>query len=181
MTMPDKLYYLKEGKQTLITPELEKIESTIKGNSIEKIGKILSLICSLKYIGFNEKLFRRRTASQIVQDGTITGCTDSTLIFVALSRACGIPAKYVETVNEGWLNSSDDTSIQGHQYAQVWIEEKKEWIWIDPMGGRIDISSPEDENKKIFRTGLDSWDIGITDFETLSTLFLDFKHKNVKF
>ena len=41
------------------------------------------------------------------------------------------------------------------------------------MNGEINISVPE--NRIIFEKGLDSWDIGITDFESQEARFSEFR------
>ncbi len=176
--MLNKLLFLQAGKQTLVTNEIKNIASSARGSSRDKIKKIMSVVNSLKHVGFDEKFFRKRTASQIIKDGFTTGCTDSDIAFVTLSRACGLPTKYVETIGKDWLKSGSETSIKGHQYAQIWIKEDKKWIWVDPIGNRIDTPSPDMEGRIIFKVGLDSWDIGITDFKTLQELFLKFR-KNI--
>jgi hypothetical protein len=122
----------------------------------------------------DSKFFRKRTAEQIVKDKFITGCTDSVLVFVTAARACGLPAKYVETVDESWLKNGG-VDITGHQYAEVYDEGNKKWFWVDPMGGRVDTPSPENEGRVIYKEGLDSWDIGITDANSLKEVFVSFR------
>jgi hypothetical protein len=173
--MHDKLKFLGEGGQTRTTAEIKHLTSSIGGDSRDMIIKMLSKLASLKYSGFDQKLFRKRTADQILKDGFTTGCTDSAIAFVAMSRACGLPTKYVETISVDWLKNGNENSIEGHQYAQVWMKEEKRWIWVDPFGNRIDTPSPDEEGRKIYKIGLDSWDIGIKDFKNLKDLFLKFK------
>lgn len=177
MSFLDKILFLRQGKQTLNTQGTESIAKSISGGSKDKIDKIISFVSSLKYTGFNAKLFRKRTVDQIIKDGFTTGCTDSCLVFVALSRVCKIPAKYAETIDKIWLESGSDNSIQGHQYAQVWIKEENRWVWVDPLGARFDTDTPEKEGRVIYKVGLDSWDIGIDSFDKLRNYFLRFKQK----
>lgn len=164
--------YLSSGPQTQVTPEIKKIASEISGTVLEKAQNILNRGSSLvKFQDYNkEEVFRKRTASQILQGGYITGCTDAALLFITLARASGIPAKYVETINKEWLENGGD-QIGGHIYSQIY-DENRGWVWVDPMGRKID-SPPE--NRVVFKEGLDSWDIGINDFDSLKTKFEEFR------
>ncbi len=164
--------YLSFGPQTQVTPEINKIASEISGTVLEKVQKILDIGSSLvKSQEFDKEVFRKRTASQILRDRYITGCTDAALLFITCSRASGIPAKYVETIDEGWLRNGGD-SVGGHIYSQIY-DENRGWVWVDPMRRKVD--SPPPENRVIFQEGLDSWDLGITDFNSLKTKFEEFR------
>ena len=164
------------GKQTTYTPEIMKVTSGFQGSVLDRTHKILSYMKLLKVGRFDKNFFRKRTASQILEQGFVTGCTDSDLVFVTLARASGIPAKYVETIDKGWLENGGD-SIKGHQYAEIYDTENKRWIWVDPMGNRVDIPSPENDKREIYAVGLDSWDIGITDFNSLKVKFNEFREQ----
>ncbi len=92
--------YLFSGSQTQITPEIERIISEIEGTVLEKTQKILEIGPTLvKMNDFDEKVFRKRTGAQIIQDKYITGCTDAALAFIVLARASGVPTKYIETID----------------------------------------------------------------------------------
>ena len=164
--------YLVSGTQTQVTPTIEKISSKILGTTLEKVQKILDICPSVvESRNFNKKIFRKRTADQILKDGYITGCTDAALLFITFARASGIPAKYIETIDEEWLRNGGG-SISGHIYSQIYDINQDKWIWVDPMRRKIG-SSPE--KRVIFQEGLDSWDIGITDFDSLKTKFEEFR------
>lgn len=175
MNFTDSQIYLKAGKQTQITPVISKFVRTVRGDSLAKIKSIISLVSSLKYTGFDINFFRKRTAEQIIQDGFTTGCTDSCLVYVALAKACQIPTRYVETIDKEWLETGNRDSIRGHQYALSWVLEEKRWIWVDPLGARLDTPNPDKEGRVIYKFGKDSWDIGIDNFETLKKKFIDYK------
>ena len=178
--MTNPLQVVSTSKQTAFTPEIIKIASKIKNkNNLEKCNKILSYLKTFKITDFDEKLFRKRTASEIIKQGFVTGCTDSDLVFITLARACGIPTKYVETINKSWLQKGG-RSIQGHQYAQIYDDQNKKWLWVDPMGSRVNIHSPESEGNVIFKIGLDSWDIGIHNFSELKEEFDRFRSEWLK-
>jgi hypothetical protein len=165
--------FLQSGTQTQITPEIQKISADFQGETIEKARQITSFLVRLPQTKFNEEVFRKRTAAQILTDNYVTGCTDSALVFVALARASGLPAKYVETIDRSWLEKGG-SSIGGHIYGQVFDDKEKRWIWVDPMGGQVDIPVPSE--RVVYKEGLDSWDIGIKDFDSLQKLFDKFRN-----
>lgn len=167
--------YQQAGRQTQFTPEIQKLASTFQGKSLDKTRQIIAKLKSIPVTQFDNSVFRKRTAGQILKDGFITGCTDSDLVFVALARASGLSVKYVETIDKSWLKKGGG-SIQGHQYAEVYDEEQKKWIWVEPMGARVDIQPPSNDGREIYRVGLDSWDIGITDFDSLRQKFEEFRN-----
>ena len=163
--------YLIPGPQTQITQEIKEIASDINGTVLEKAQKILDIGPSfVKSQEYDKEVFRKRTASQIIQDGYITGCTDAALLFITLARATGIPAKYIETIDKEWLRNGGD-SVEGHIFSQIY-DESRGWVWVDPMQRKVD-SPPE--NRVVFKEGLDSWDIGINDFDSLKTNFDEFR------
>ena len=165
------------GKQTQITPEIKDIAKGISGNAIDKSKQIIEIFSKrMKFIDFNENIFRKRTADEIIKDDTLTGCTDADLVFIAVARASGLSVKYVETIDESWLKTGGG-SIRGHQYAEVYDDENKRWFWVDPMGGRVDTPSPKIEGRVIYKVGSDSWDIGITGFDSLRKAFNIFREK----
>ena len=66
-------------------------------------------------------------------------------------------------------------SIDGHIYAGVFDAEK--WIIVDASKHQVDVDIEKD-NRIIFDEGLDSWDIGIDSFDTLSKKFNEFRENN---
>ena len=172
--LDDVSRFQQAGKQTAHTPEVMKLATGFQGTPLDRTNQILAHMKSLRVTRFDDNLFRKRSASQILEQGFVTGCTDADLVFVTLARACGIPAKYVETIDRSWLEKGGDI-IQGHQYAEIYDTENKRWIWVNPMGNKVDIQSPENDNRVVYRIGLDSWDIGINDFHSLSENFNRFR------
>lgn len=167
--------YLESGEQTQITPEMSEIARGVTGTAVEKSKTIIDMMSArLRNEDFNPNIFRKRTAEQIIKDGFVTGCTDSAVVFVAAARACGLPAKYVETVNEDWLKS-DSPDIVGHQFAQVYDEERKDWFWVDAASGKVDSPNPSNEGKVVYKEGLDSWDVGFTDGKSMETVLYAFR------
>jgi len=125
--------YLKEGKQTEITPEILEISSQIRGSGIEFIKNTFNWIPQhIKHTKDKEiksKVFRKRTAKQIIDDGFTTGCTDIALVFVVLCRAKGIPTKYIEAIRK----TSD--GLSGHVFAECYINNN--WICVDPTNMKV--------------------------------------------
>lgn len=86
--------YIDQSKQII---ELANKFKADKQNSIYKnISFFLKTLKSEKHMS---KIFRKRKASEILESNFETGCTDRALVFISLARSCGIPTKYVETIN----------------------------------------------------------------------------------
>lgn len=166
--------YLKSGKQTQITPEMVEMANNITGNAVEKCKAFALKSSGMTNKGFSPEIFRKRTAEQIIRDDFVTGCTDCALVFVTLARACGLPAKYVETVDENWLKGNEE-NVTGHQFAQVYDEGRGKWFWVDPAWGKVDILNPTSEGKVVYKEGLDSWDIGFRDGKSMETALYAFR------
>ncbi len=159
--------YLKSGEQTVITPEVLDVAQRFEGTVEEKIHQIVQFLRTLRYETENkDKIFRKRTAAQIIADGYVTGCTDDALVFIALSRASGIPTKYIETLDLEWLKEGG-RPINGHVYAGV--QENEEWRVVDPSA-RNENANIEQDGRVVMAEGLDSWDIGANDFESLAKM-----------
>jgi len=157
--------YLDSGSQTQITPEIKEIASKLHGTVLERVQQILDMGPSLvTYKEHDEREFRKRTGAQIIGDKYITGCTDAALAFIVLARASNIPTKYVETIDKKFLREGGEY-FSGHVYAQVYDDLKDQWVLINPMEREINVSFPE--SRVLYKEGLDSWDIGIKDFEIL--------------
>ncbi len=169
-------YFLKPGLQTESTERIKEIGHTIEGSFVEKVLTILDIVSKLPLRQENkESIFRRRTADQILSDGFVTGCTDIALVFIALLRTVGIPSKYVETIDEDWLQNGGD-NITGHVYVNAF--DGSRWRIIDPMKKVID-ANPDQDGRVNYKEGLDSWDIGIDSFDMLIKQFNDFRNQTL--
>jgi hypothetical protein len=170
---PEVTHYLQSGEQTIITPKIKEIvDSFSNGTFEEKIEDIFQYVKTLKRDETNKKeIFRKRTADQIIQDGFITGCTDEGLVFIALARTCGIPAKYIEAMRTAGLEDTNNNN--GHIFVEVYSDEKG-WEIIEPQNKIIGADSTK-MGFTIVAEGLDSWDIGITDFQSLKEKFNEFR------
>ncbi len=168
--------FLMEGKQTKITERVTRLASDIDGMNIDFINNALLWIHSNldkipKGIEKNS-IFRKRTVKDILSDGYLSGCTDYALVFISLCKAKGIPTKYIETIKRDWLESKNTSAISGHVFAECYINNR--WIQVDPQKGKVYVKRNYN-GYKIYREGLDSWDIGITDFGSLKKKFESFK------
>jgi len=170
--------YLNDGLQTEITPLVRRIARTFRSKDLYLILEVLSWLkeASFKYESSSEKkkkIFRKRTALEIIESGIVSGCTDFALVFISLMRAKGVPTKYIEGIRRRWLEiGREEESIEGHIFAECFIKNK--WYIVDPEEGAIKINY---NRFVIFKEGLDSWDIGIKNFDELKNQFWKFKRK----
>lgn len=164
--------YLHSGEQTIITERIRRIAETVEGGFEEKIQQIFNRLSVLKHDTENkDEIFRKRTADQILGDGYVTGCTDDVLVFIALARAAGIPSKYIEAIDKKWMDS-ETPQIRGHVYAETFDNNK--WRMIDSTQRKIDANIDED-GRVVYGEGLDSWDLGIRDYDSLKQHFVEFR------
>ncbi|MBS3923191.1 MAG: transglutaminase domain-containing protein [Nitrosarchaeum sp.] len=167
--------FLKNGEQTTITESIRKKVEGIKGTTKERVQQIFKILGELEYKKENkDSIFRKRTADQILHSGFVTGCTDVTLAFIALARALNMPTKYIEAIKTEYIEKPNLND--GHVYAGV-LEGSGRWIITDPTFSRFDIE-PENYGYTIVAEGLDSWDIGIRDFDSLKEKFDDFRRSH---
>lgn len=171
--------FLKEGKQAAITPKIKEAAVSINGEGLTFVANVLEWMDEhLQKRKYTQKLFRKRTADEIIKSGFSTGCTDDALVFIALTRAGGIPAKYVEAIETKWLEK-DGERITGHVFAEIFVNNK--WYLVDPAGREISVKPVPDRNQYVvFAKGLDSWDIGIKSYEDLKEEFLSFRQTYAK-
>jgi len=84
---------------------------------------------------------------------------------------CVFPAKYVETIDSDWIQHGGE-QIAGHVYVSVF--DGSRWRVIDPVKKIVDADIARD-GRVVYGEGLDSWDIGIDSFDSLSKAFNDFR------
>jgi hypothetical protein len=60
-------------------------------------------------------------------------CQNQALVFVALSRAAGIPARVVHGINSAALDTERNLEDWSHAWAEFWLPEYG-WIAADPIG-----------------------------------------------
>jgi len=169
--------YLKNTKQIEITSYIKDVVRNFKQKDWTLVFEILSWIFNNfenieNDVEEKSKLFRKRTADEIIKSGKATGCTDYAIAFIALARAKNIPTKYIEAIRKRWLDIGDDNHIEGHVFAECYVDNK--WYIIDSQEGTV---RTDYRRYVIYKKGLDSWDIGIKSFDDLKKKFLDFKKK----
>jgi hypothetical protein len=102
------------------------------------------------------RLLRARSAEEIVVDGFTTGCTDRAMVFCTLSRIIGVPATYVETLEENFLKDPK-IPVQGHVFLDVYQNGK--WIPYNPdygktvKDGKFYLYSPDQKESKYVEIG----------------------------
>ncbi len=95
--------FLQPGEQTQIDEVVRKFTDKINANqgSVVDIIRIYEYINeNLKHDGSIQKVKFSRTASEIIQSGFFTGCSDFTLVFETIARSKGIPTIHVQTVKK---------------------------------------------------------------------------------
>ena len=78
----------------------------------------------------------------------------------------------METIRKRWLDGDNDNLIEGHIFTEVYLN--RHWYIVDPE--QANIRNWYDEFI-IFKKGLDSWNIGINNFDELKKQFLKFRKK----
>ncbi|MBU1292284.1 transglutaminase-like domain-containing protein [Patescibacteria group bacterium] len=169
--------YIKDTEQIKITGNIKNIADNFKEKDLDLILEICNWIFNnFKNIENDKeekmKLFRKRTADEIIESKKLTGCTDYAIVFIALARAKEIPTKYIEAIRKRWLDIGDQNHIEGHIFVECLIGNK--WYIIDPQEGAI---RTDYRKYAIFKKGLDSWGIGIRNFDDLKGKFLEFKEE----
>ncbi len=77
-----------------------------------------------------------RDFDRIIDEGTLGGCADHSIVFGALSRACGIPTVWVKTMDYDWIRNfkrhGPIGSWRGHVFLEVYIRDN--WVLLDAQG-----------------------------------------------
>jgi hypothetical protein len=80
--------------------------------------------------------YQWRNFDQIIDDGTLGGCADHSIVFGALSRACGIPTVWVKTMDYDWIRDfklhGPIGSWRGHVFLELYIQNR--WLLLDAQG-----------------------------------------------
>jgi hypothetical protein len=137
---PLAVKYLETGKQTSVTPAIQLIADSITGESDQEIAEnIISWIQdNLEYNDIDSLAKGSISTEEIIEKEEFSGCTDFALVFITLARAKEIPAIYVETIQQEFLekvNSGEkvDGPFLGHVFADVYVDGA--WKAVDPAGG----------------------------------------------
>lgn len=152
LTVEEKEIYLKNGSLTKSFLSDEYVVSkvmcdynakTSKGVKITVIESLYNWIATHVKIGnkeFNNKFKFRRTAVEIWDSKTATGCTDYATLFATFARQIGIPTTILHTAEENWikrLQQNQDYNLHyGHSFCECFYNGK--WILVDPTCRKIE-------------------------------------------
>lgn len=166
--------YLQSGKLTEITPSIKILSKSFNSEGLEFAFDAIRWIKEnlVENRNVSNKHTNIRSAQKILEDKEIAGCTEYTLIFIALMRAKGIPAKYIEGIWEGWLNS-EETYIRGHVIAEILISNKHYFVDTDRGAIRTELY----QNLVVYAQGLDTWDVGLLNDDILQIKFSEFRER----
>lgn len=140
--MDESEYFLQQGKYTLagagVRSLIDETKSRDKMLQIEKVRSILADRDRFKDVNKKNReennewhrLFRNRTAEEIVNSHRQTGCTDIGLVFLSVAREIGVPARYVESFSLDFINDPKQDPISGHIFTDLYFDG--EWIRYDP-------------------------------------------------
>lgn len=152
--------YLAEGQQTKITGEIKKLARSFKNESLELVIEILGWMKNNFRFKKDDSIAFSRTAKEIIKSKFHTGCQDLGIVFVALLRAKGIPASYIQAKKKAG-------KFQGHVFSRVFLDDKI--YFVDPSRGRI-AETFGFRNYFPVKEGLDSWDIGVRSVKDIKRL-----------
>lgn len=101
-----------------------------------------------------------RNFDRIIDDGTLGGCADHSIVFGALSRACDIPTVWVKTMDYDWIRNfkwqGPIGSWRGHVFLEVYIQGN--WVLLDAQG--MILYEDYDRNSHFFPGGRYAYDKG---------------------
>lgn len=148
--MLEDLTFLEEGEYTARTEIVREIAEDLKKSTRTSWGAVCGYVSDMsEYKNWfhksipilsqwlrkkhKAKVFRKRTASEILESGYVTGCTDTALAFIVLARELGVPTRYVETFDEDWLKDRNANGIGGHIFVDVFVNGN--WRVYEPKTG----------------------------------------------
>jgi hypothetical protein len=74
-----------------------------------------------------------RDFDRLVGDGNFGGCADYSVVFGALSRACGIPTVWVKTLDADWIREfkthGTEGTWSGHVFLEIFIHDH--WLLLN--------------------------------------------------
>lgn len=132
--MIEDLTFLEEADFTIRDDNVKEVVRTLRQSTRTPWGAVSEHVSQLRNDDSKKSSeFRKRTASEILKSGYVTGCTDTALAFLVLARELGIPARYVETFDENWLQEANANGVQGHIFADILINGN--WRVYEPKKG----------------------------------------------
>jgi hypothetical protein len=113
--------------------QIMKAAGEIKGKTPEeKLAAIYQWVNA--HLAYKADYFNEwRTFDQMLQDGVQGGCAQYSVVFGALTRACGIPTVWVKTLDAEWIrgfrNHGTEGSWNGHVFLEIYIHGH--WALLD--------------------------------------------------
>jgi len=119
------------------------------------------------------QLFNKRTGKEIVESGFSTGCTDDAIAFMYVLDSLGQGYQYVEALERDWLESPmENSKIKGHAYVEVdgyLVDPQRRAVHLDPSWVL--------SRYVIFGKAKSPWDLGLSSFQDMVQVFMDYKEK----
>jgi len=123
----DQLYWEKSN------PQIQKLAQELK--TPKKIYEFVTQTLQYNFERVKNKNIQRQGAVQALNNPHDVICTEFTDLFIALSRAAGIPAReingYAYSTNPQLLPLATITDVL-HAWPEYWDENKQLWIQVDP-------------------------------------------------
>ncbi|MHC4890794.1 MAG: transglutaminase-like domain-containing protein [Planctomycetota bacterium] len=108
-----------------------------------------------------------RNFDQIIDEGTLGGCADHSIVFGALSRSCGIPTVWVKTMDYDWIRDFKRQgpigTWRGHVFLEVYIRDR--WVLLDAQG--MILYEDYDRTSHLFPGGRYAYDKGPNPYELI--------------
>jgi hypothetical protein len=108
-----------------------------------------------------------RNFDQIIGDGKLGGCADHSIVFAALSRACGIPTVWVKTMDYDWIRDfkrhGPIGTWRGHVFLEVYIQDS--WVLLDAQG--MILYEDYDRTSHFFPGGRYAYDKGLDPYQLI--------------
>ena len=158
-THPNLLKALKVAKYIYSLPRIEGLIRNPKSDEERQQNEAA-----------RDRIFRKRTVQEILEQGIFPTCSDIGIVFRGLMIALDVPTAYVETFHEDYLLGK---KFHGHVVGKIQAGDK--WYYIDPQNNERRVSKTEEDLFPliIFKEGLDSWDIGIRGYDDIHKLRLE--------
>ena len=158
-THPNLQKALKVAKYTYSLPRIEGYIRNPKSDEERQQNEAI-----------RDRIFRKRTIQEILEQGIYPTCSDIGIVFRGLMIALEVPTAYVETFHEDYLLGKE---FHGHVVGKIQAGDK--WYYIDPQNNEKRVIKTEEDLFPliVFKEGLDSWDVGIKGFDDMHRLKLE--------
>ena len=150
--------------------QILKLAKELKQQSSEKTLLSISQWMKDNLIYNNELAPTWRNFDNVMESKSVLGCADYALVFAALSRACGIPAVFVKTMDVAWIHSFRQTGKCEQWIGHVFLEVhwKRRWRLLDPEA--LKLYEEYDPAMRIFPGLRYAYDKGADPYELVLSL-----------